>query len=447
MKQSVFSVASVVLAATVAAVATPAMAQSDQIVREGSGERRQALNAMELSTFDRSLLEGLTDWIGEPVTADSIDGKPVLILTWASWHSGSTASARAAQLMARSYGAQGLVVIGVHADEGYDGAAATAERLRLNFPIARDAGSAFRKAIKADMDPNFYVIDRAGQIRFADVERGSIRRAVSLVAEESREQAENASGRRMASNQPQGRVIMDVSSGDVANIPEWNIPTPDALLYDDADWPARWLFAEEEFDADFRRRDGNELPTINLDSSLVRWLTPKPNLDGRVRVVYYWSHNFPLSYERIQPLMDEVQRRHGRDVAVIGAAVPVIFVDRDEVRRDSGIVDEAIERFATNLQNIMTRTKINHSIVFDSQWELHSTSLGNSVGRNPRFDRMSEKFAAPLVVLYSSDNKVRWLGSPLHDFFEQALNQMVDVDPAVQDRRRRDAAFLTRQGN
>ncbi len=446
MKQSVFSVASAVLAVSLAAVATPAMAQSDQVVREGSGERREALNAMELSSFDRSLLAGLTDWVGQPVTADSIDGKPVLVLTWASWHSGSTASARAAQLMARAYAAQGLVVIGVHADDGYDGAATAAERLRLDYPIARDGGSAFRKAIKADMDPNFYVIDRAGQIRFADVERGSIRRAVRIVAEESREQAENASGRRTAANEPQGRVIMDVSSGDVANIPEWNITPPDPQLYDDADWPSRWIAAERQFDAEYSRRGRTDLPTVNLDAETVRWLTPKPNLAGRVRVVYYWSHNFPASYERVQPLMDEVQRRHGRDVAVIGAAVPVIQVDRDDVRGDSSVVDRAVERFSTNLANVLTRTRINHAVAFDSQWELHSTSLGSSTGRNPRFDQMSDNFSAPMVVLYSSDNRVRWLGSPLHDFFEQALNQMVDVDPAVQDRRRRDEAFLSRQG-
>jgi len=30
--------------------------------------------------------------------------------------------------------------------------------------------------------------------------------------------------------------------------------------------------------------------------------------------------------------------------------------------------------------------------------------------------------------------------------FDQALNQMVDVDPAVQERRMRDAAYLARQG-
>ncbi|CAK9069779.1 Uncharacterized tRNA/rRNA methyltransferase MT0904, partial [Durusdinium trenchii] len=102
-----------ILTATIVALAASAgLAQSDQIIREGSGERRAALDAMELSAFDKSLLGGLTDWIGEPVTADDLDGKPVLILTWASWHSGSTASARAAELVAKRYADQGLVVIG-----------------------------------------------------------------------------------------------------------------------------------------------------------------------------------------------------------------------------------------------------------------------------------------------------------------------------------------------
>jgi len=443
MKQGLISVASLMLAGLMAA---PVQGQSDQIVREGSGEHREAQDAMELTSFDRSMLEGLTDWVGDPVTADDIDGKPVLILTWASWHTGSTASARAAQLMERFFADQGLVVIGVHADEGYETAASTAERLRLNFPIARDADSRFRKALKADMDPNFYVVDRAGQIRFADVERSSIRQAVRIVAQESREDAENATNRVAAANEPQGRTIIEVNRGDAANIPEWDISTPDALRYQDADWPTRWREAEDEFDADFSRGRDNGLPVVDFDTELVQWLTPKPNLNGRVRVVYYWSHNFPYSYERVQPLMDEVQRRHGRDVAVIGAAVPVILVDSDDVRRDSSVVDEAIERFTTNLQSVVARTRLNHAIAFDSQWELHSSSLGKSVGGRARMERMARSFKAPIVILYSSDNSVRWIGSPLSDLFDQALNQMVDVDPAVQERRMRDAAYLARQG-
>lgn len=432
-----------ILSATIVAMAAcSGLAQSDHIVREGSGEHREALNAMELTTFDRTLLSGLTDWVGQPVKADDLDGKPVLILTWASWHSGSTASARAAQLMSRTFADQGLVVIGVHSDDGYDTAATTAERLRLDFPIARDAGSKFREAIKADMDPNFYVVDRAGQIRFADIVRNSVRDAVKIVAEESREDAANAAQNRGASDQPASRVIQSVSQGDVASIPEWGIPPRDALLYQDANWPDRWREFEEWVGADYGRRSNEtDLPTVDFDSSLVTWLKPKPNLNGRVRVVYFWAHVVNESYSRVQPIMDDLQRKHGRDIAVMGVAVPLVNVEG----YDSSKLDEAVEKFGEGLTRTVQRSSTNHTIAFDRQWELLSSTLGKDNYGDQMARELGRSFRWPVAAIYSTDNTLRWIGSPLDDRFRVALNRVIEQDPAVKLRQERDAAYLARQ--
>ncbi len=432
-------------AAIVALTACSGLAQSDQIVREGSGERREALDAMELSAFDKTLLGGLQEWTGQPVTADDLDGKPVLILTWASWHTGSTASARAAELMAKTFADKGLVVIGVHSDEGYDTAAQTAERLRLSYPVARDVDTKFRAAIKADMDPNFYVIDRAGQLRFADITRDSVREALTIVTNETREQAEGAKARREGSNQPASRVIAGMAEYDVAQIPEWNIPPQDATLYQDTVWPKRWPAAEEAFGADFDRRGQNELPIVNFNSELVTWITPKPELNGRVRVVYFWAHTIPHSYERVQPLMDELQRKYGRDIAVIGMAVPWLGLERRS-RGDENEVDAAIEKFGQTLSNLVKRTQVKHAIAFDKQVEILTSSQGKEVyGGATQTQDVLRDLNYPLVALYSTDNSIRWIGYPLDDHFDWALNRMVEVDPQVKLRRQRDEAYLARQ--
>lgn len=432
-------------AAIVAMTACSGLAQSDQIVREGSGDHREALDAMELDAFDRTLLDGLAEWTGEPVTADDLDGKPMLILTWASWHTGSTASARAAETMAKAFADKGLIVLGVHSDEGYDTAAQTAERLRLSFPVARDIDTKFRTGIRADMDPNFYVVDRAGQMRFADITRGSVREALQIVTTETREQAAGARARRDGLNAPTSRVIAGMAQHDVADIPEWGIPPQDATLYQDATWPKRWEQAEEAFGADFDRRGENELPIVNFNSDLVSWVTPKPELNGRIRVVYYWAHTVPHSYERVQPLMDEVQRRYGRDVAVIGMAVPAVNLSQEDARR-GGLADEAIERFGVTLANITKRTQVKHAIAFDRQAELLTSSQGKDVrgGGDQTLDAVRE-LRYPVVVLYSTDNSVRWVGYPLHDHFDWALNRMIATDPAVRLRREQDEAYLARQ--
>jgi len=435
-----------ILSATIVALtACSGLAQNDQIVREGSGDHRAALDAMELNAFDRTLLDGLAEWTGSPVTANDLDGKPMLILTWASWHSGSTASARAAEAMANAFADQGLIVLGVHSDEGYDTAAQSAQRLRLSFPIARDVDKKFRTGLRADMDPNFYVVDRAGQLRFADITRSSVREALQIVTSESREQAAGAQARRAGSNEPTSRVIAGLAEHDVANIPEWDIPPQDAVLYQDADWPGRWESFEDWADTEFDNRGQTELPIIDFNTSLVTWLSKKPNLGGRVRVVYFWSPTVSGSYERVQPLMDEVQRHHGRDVAVIGAAVPIISINRNEARRDPSKLDEALERFASSLTTVMARTQLKHSVVYDRQYELMTSSLGKEVRTNDAVLEMGRDFKYPIVVLYSSDNSVRWIGNPLDDRFKLALNRMVDTDPAVRLRRQRDESYLARQ--
>lgn len=422
--------------------------QGNQILREGSGERRQALDAMEFQPFDRTILAGLTDWVGNPVSAADIDGKPLLILTWASWHSGSTASARAAKLIHDTYAGNGLIVIGVHSDDGYDTAATTAERFRLGFPIARDAGSKFRQAIKADMDPNFYVVDRAGNLRFADVERASVRDAARIVTEETREQAERAKSATLdKANQPVTRTIEVVAEGDVAKIPEWSIPVQPPIAYEDAGWPARWREYEELAGAEFTRRGSRQLPVVDFNSQLITWTGEKPPMDGRIRVVYFWAHNRPVSYERVQTYMDELQRRYGRDIVVIGASVPAIRLTSND-RNNPEAEAQAMERFATTLLTTLSRANLKHAILFDREWELLTTTLGKASAWGTQ---MGEEVATaeyfPLVVIYSTDNMVRWMGNPLNDRFAVALNRAIDADPAVRVRRERDEQYLARIRN
>lgn len=435
-----------------AAMAAPALAQnapaqSGPILREGSGERRAALDAMEFQPFDRTLLAGLTDWVGNPIAAADLDGKPLLILTWASWHRGSTASARAAKIAYDAFADKGLIVVGVHSDEGYDTAATTAERFRLGYPVARDVGSKFRAALKADMDPNFYVVDRAGNLRFADAERASIREAARIVTEETREQAEAAKTASInAANQPAVRTIDVVSEGDVAQIPEWTIPPQPPIAYEDASWPARWREFEELAGTEFNRRGSRQLPVVDFNSQLITWPGPKPPMTGRVRVVYFWAHNLPASYDKVQTYMDELQRRHGRDVVVIGASIPAIRLSSRE-RDNPDAESEALEQFATTLINTLSRSNFKHAIALDREWELFTTSMG----KNADFGgQMGAEVAGaayfPIAVIYSTDNMVRWMGSPLNDRFAAALNKIIEVDPAVKIRRERDEQYLARQG-
>jgi hypothetical protein len=154
------------------AASSPALAQSarpagpvnPEVVREGSGDRRAALNAKELSAFDATAWSKVTKWAGDkaPAAADT-DGKVVLICTCKHYHPVSKRAMESALRLAERHADKGLVVIAVHDGQDWDGAqkAATASAnapKNTAFFVGFDEKGEFRKAIGSDGDPDFYFI-------------------------------------------------------------------------------------------------------------------------------------------------------------------------------------------------------------------------------------------------------------------------------------------------
>ncbi|MEO1534837.1 MAG: TlpA disulfide reductase family protein, partial [Planctomycetota bacterium] len=171
-----------------AAVATlGAMAQT--VVNEGTGDRRASLDAMIYSPAPTGMILQSDEWIGSAPTLGDISGRPMLVFTWAEWYRPSHAVAMLANRLAGEF--EDLVVIGIHDDEGWDEAQTFAERRRLSFPIVRDSDGSIRKELKVDQDPDVYVFDRAGQVRYADITTESVRAAIEEVAGEDTDAAAN----------------------------------------------------------------------------------------------------------------------------------------------------------------------------------------------------------------------------------------------------------------
>lgn len=77
------------------------------VIREGSGPQRAALDKMELQPFPSDAWSKLSNWTnGDAITPARIDGKPVLIFTWAAWHPSARRAVQLAQKMADKYGGQ-----------------------------------------------------------------------------------------------------------------------------------------------------------------------------------------------------------------------------------------------------------------------------------------------------------------------------------------------------
>src|SRR5690606_34092120 len=158
------------LAAATLALAGTALAQN--VVREGAGTRRQQLDDMELKPFPAEAWGHLSQWTGEPVQPGA--GEPALIVTFASWYAPSMTGVSIAQRMPERDAEQGLKAVAGHDSRGYEDAAEVLEQRKITIPVALDAEGKFRQALKVDQDPDFYIIDRAGRLRYADIDTRSV---------------------------------------------------------------------------------------------------------------------------------------------------------------------------------------------------------------------------------------------------------------------------------
>ena len=400
-------------------------------VREGTGARRAQLNKMELQPFDFGELTSLEEWVGEPVGESDIGGKVVLVVTWASWYPVSVRALPAAQSLAKRYGDQGLVVVGVHHPDGWDEAEKLVEQRRITFPVAYDQDGSFREALLVDQDPDYYIIDRAGQLRYADVDAWSVEAAVKELLGESSDHAGSLKD-RMAEAKRQADVEFSKTGGineqaDLSKLPPLPFAPPSPEAYEDAKWP------KEPKDENNRYRQDTGPRKAVLPPPTETWAPAFPNLNGKAVVVYYWH---PASWRstRQSDMMDLLQRRYMRDVQVIGVltAIPEDTSNRDPDAQSRNDPEELNSRF----NRLVKSQEFVHAMTIDL-----SRNSYNSV--NPEGQQGNRGLVAvPYAGVISSDGVVRWWGYPGTSAFDAAIEQVIKVDPGIKARQKAEEAYL-----
>lgn len=104
----------------------------------------------------------------------------------------------------------GLVILGIHSTQGSEKCARFVENREIPYPVAIDVRKRTVMAFKADSFPDYYLVDRAGKLRFADLANGELDKAVALLlkepvpttesgeAEESSEASDNGTSKKGA---------------------------------------------------------------------------------------------------------------------------------------------------------------------------------------------------------------------------------------------------------
>ena len=433
MRQKCSMVAAVVAAGLLGSV------HAQDVRNEGTGSRRAALDAMIYQQAPMDAVLSGSEWIGQQPSAADLSGKVVMVFTFAEWYRPSQSAALLAKRLVDEHGGDGFAVIGVHDKEGWDEVASFAEKRKLAFPIVRDAEGKMRAALKVDQDPDIYVIDRAGNLRYADITTETAAEAVELLMGEDQTSAASAlslreqeRARQRAEARRSGAINQNVS---LENLPVVPFTAPSPEVYASVNWPK----IDEEL---LEKAQSYEELTPPFAVPEGEWLNGKPNTDGKIIVAYLWH---PAAKELMTDLMlkmEDIHKQQGRDIAVMGFMIPHAESGNRSRRGGGGLVADKF------LDIPITQQGMKHALGNRRITQSLLASPGSpmpTVGNERRRSNDSDIFGRIIVV--STDGRVR--REAMYNEWskvQQAIDHLLRVDPGVKARREAEDRYIRGNG-
>lgn len=159
---------------------------ADDFKREGKREKKDPLEnktapALEVGQW-MNTGEG-----GKALKLADLKGKVVLIDFWGTWCGPCRAAIPHLKELHTKYKDKGLVVIGIHTRNGADKAAAYVKDEQIPYPIAVDEKGKTVETYGVDSFPDYYLIDRKGNLRVADLANSEVDRVLEILLAEKAE--------------------------------------------------------------------------------------------------------------------------------------------------------------------------------------------------------------------------------------------------------------------
>jgi|GEM_PF-1052609 len=343
------------------------------VVRLGEGESREKLNAMEAAPFPADVLNAI---------GVNHDGGVTLFVSVSQDAAESILAIRRLGRLEERLGRQGLRVIGV-ADE------ASAEQLQahrqtglISAEIVTDAGGVFRETLLVGSDPSIHVMDRAGQLRFAGIDRDSAASIASALLRESADEALGAAERRAAAIESGEDLFAEPAVKSAADMPR--------AAYARAAWPEpnrRGLSAKD--------LQGEKMP---VPLSGLEWISKKDrDPSEHVVVLDFWA-TWCGPCIRAQPKLVELQERYKDQLMILA-------------------VGGLNEDLRTQQRYVANNPKPYYN-VFD--------------GRSTLINAFQVR-GIPHTVVMSTDGVIRWQGNPLSEDFDKAVAGVIEADPFLKE--------------
>jgi peroxiredoxin len=404
----------------------------------GAGSSRAALDSMQLKPFDQGLWSNLSNFTGPEFKKDELTGKVVLIVTWSSFHRISHGAMKTAEALYEKDKAKGLVVIGVHNPRSPEGAGDVAKTLGITFPLAEDKDGKFRAALKADQDPNVYVIDRAGQLRFAQIETSSMDEGVEYLVNETAEHAAEYPrmlDKRRAEAEAERWKTRDYSGLRPNEEPAVSFPEPDEEVYKGVRWPYKVGKSETDNITD---KTKITWPTIK-NWPEEDWVPSLPKHTGKLLVVYAMD---PKEVEMLEaiPVMNRLYDKYHKDAVVCATLFKFGAggVGNTGNTNNSGGSDTDEEKLKERnkelIPSIIKTHPFNHYL---NPTVLKAENIDQAENFNFLWSGKREEFG--ICFIMSTDMKIRWFGNTHDPNLPVAVERIAAVDPGVQARRHAEA--------
>jgi thiol-disulfide isomerase/thioredoxin len=165
-------------------VVIPSKAVGEYERKKVSAERRHARDSLEGKVPPAMYLAGWIDVENRPLTFDELRGCVVLVDFWGTWCAPCVGDIPMLQELHRKYHDQGLVILGIHTSQGHEEMASFARERGIAWPLAHDVEEQTAKAWEVDSYPSYYLVDRTGLLRVADIAHQDLERAVSELLRE-----------------------------------------------------------------------------------------------------------------------------------------------------------------------------------------------------------------------------------------------------------------------
>jgi len=166
---------------------------SAAVMAADDGFKRERIPARDKASQDA--LEGnpppalhVKEWVnvdGDGPRLTDLKGSVVVLRVWATWCGPCQKSVPEVKRLYEAYREQGLAIVSVHTTRGGNKAAAFVKAKQIPWPVGVDDSDKTANVLGAVAGkPDYYLIDRKGIVRFADLEEDELERAVKLLLAE-----------------------------------------------------------------------------------------------------------------------------------------------------------------------------------------------------------------------------------------------------------------------